>query len=220
MTRRGFSPSGASFAFARFGVGRAFCSAPLPRAPCARPRSVWVRARSRLRPLFAGRALGSSPRAARGSSQFVWVSPAPALLALRALRRACPLLGASPARYAGGRCILGFLRRFVVGVARTLLAGGGWVPGRAIWLRSAPAARPAGARLRARGVPVVNKRDLPAVKLAIKWRSTYPHVFHQCQPLVQKFQPSTVIFPMHFQVLPRGSRWLLSSNARYSIRQR
>ena len=84
------------------GVGRAFCSAPLPRAPCARPRFVWVRARARLRALFSGRALGSSPRAARGSSQFAWGFFCPALLALRALRRACPLLGASPARYVGG----------------------------------------------------------------------------------------------------------------------
>lgn len=61
-----------------------------------------VRARSRLRALFSGRALGSSPRAARGSSQFAWGFFCPALLALRALRRACPLLGASPARYVGG----------------------------------------------------------------------------------------------------------------------
>ena len=67
--------------------------------------------------------------------------------------------------------------------------------GRALWLRSAPAARPAGARLRARGVPVMNKRDLPAVKLASKWRSTYPHVFHQCPPLVQKSNRQRLFFP-------------------------
>ena len=67
--------------------------------------------------------------------------------------------------------------------------------GRAVWLHCVPAARPAGARLRARGVPVMNKRDLPAVKLASKWRSTYPHVFHRCPPLVQKSNRQRLFFP-------------------------
>ena len=67
--------------------------------------------------------------------------------------------------------------------------------GRAIWLHCVPAARPAGARLRARGVPVVKESAARRDRQRRQLCPTCPQV----PAAGTEIQPSTVIFPCIFR---------------------